>query len=199
MILYSRRGLADWKRVSYQVSRIARNCLTNAGIAETEKEADLAIHEFWDPEDTSRLKFIPMPSRRKKGTERCFFLPIRLRKANGSESMGFELFVLVKGKSCLAFRFEPAHGNSVHGYGHVQLTKVLKKKTAKTPIPSWIPDSYPAFPIGTSDPLDVFLAMAVSVHGYKGGFLRVLQEVFQAANRPGDSAFYVKRLKNMLD
>ena len=131
MILYSRHGLADWKTAPYQVRQRAQLCLTHAGIAENEKEAECAIREVWNPADASRFKFIPMPKHPKKGLERCFFLPIRERTENSDEVMVFELFILVAQNNCLAFRFEPAHRQPGHDYGHVQLTKVLKKKTAK--------------------------------------------------------------------
>ena len=199
MKLYSRRGLADWKKTPHPLRKRARKHLTYAGIAEDQAQATIAINTIWNQNNTSRIKFIPMPKRSKNAFERCFFLPIREITANGCQSMGFELFVLVDESNCLAFRYEAAHPGSIHDYGHVQLTKRVKKRTAPTEIPSWIPDSYPAFPIGTSDPLNVFLAMAVSVHGYSGGFLEVLQEVLQTASRAREMRFYVKRLRVMLN
>ena len=199
MKLYSRRGLADWKAAPIPNRRKARERLTYAGIAENEAEANVAIHTIWNQHNTSQLKFIPMPKRPQNAFERCFFLPIRERTANGYESMVFELFVLVDFINCLAFRFEPAHPNSSHDYGHIQLTTVLKRRTAPTTIPPWVPDSCPAFPMGTSDPLNLFLAMAVSVHGYSGGFVYVLQEVFQTASRARDSKFYIRRLQQILN
>ena len=199
MKLYSRRGLADWKETPYPLRKSARRHLTHAGIAENEAQANIAINTIWNQNNTSCVKFIPMPKRSRNAFERCLFLPIREITANGCQSMGFELFVLVDETNCLAFRYETAHPGSIHNYGHVQLTKVLKKRAAPTTIPSWIPDSFPAFPIGTSDPLEVFLAMAVSVHGYQGGFLDVLREAFQEASRPRNIGFYVERLRDMLN
>ena len=199
MELYARRGLADWKNTPNPLRKRARQHLTYAGIAENQAEATIAINTIWNQNNMSRIKFIPMPKRSRNAFERCFFLPIREITANGCQSMGFELFVLVDKSNSLAFRYETAHSGSTHDYGHVQLTKVLKRRTALPSIPSWIPDSYPAFPIGTSDPLKVFLAMAVSVHGFSGGFLDVLREVLQKASRTREMGFYVKRLQDMLN
>ena len=199
MKLYSVRGLSDWKETPMSLRKRALEQLTPAGIARNTTEANIAINTIWNQCNMSRIKFIPMPKRSKKALESCFFLPIRNIAANGCQSMGFELFVLVDKSNCLAFRYESAHPGSIHDYGHVQLTKVLKRRTAPTTIPSWIPDDFPAFPLGTSNPLDLFLAMAVSVHGRTGGFLYVLREVFQTASRTRDYGFYVERLKSMLN
>ena len=97
----------------------------------------------------------------------------------------------------LGFRFEPADSAaSTHGYGHVQMnTAMVRKNIAIKGIPEWLPTSYPAFPIRTSDPIQMFFSMATSVHGYEKGVVQVLQEMFKS--RPSEVARYVAALKSI--
>ena len=198
MTLYSRRGIKDWKSTADSLRTEVRRLLGNSGLAQNEAEAAQTIHAYWNQYDLQRHKFIPMPRHPDEAGTCWFFLPIRQRAKNGSDEMGFEVFVLLDEEHRLAFRFEPADRASTHDYGHVQLTKSLRKKTIDPKIVPWIPDSYPAFPIGTSDPLDIFLAMAVSVHGNTGGFERILQKMFQMASRSSEYKFYQERLQKVL-
>ena len=197
MSLYARRGIADWKNAREELRQRARDCLGMA-IADNDSEAVITIHTIYNNENAARLRFIPMPKVPSGGIERCFFLPIRQIDGKGKDIAIFELFLLVARKDCLAFRFEPADAPpSTHGYGHVQMSrKVLRKSVEPTGIPAWLPDSYPAFPIATSDPLKMFLSMVTAIHGYEGGMTRVLQEIFQ--NRPSFAALYRDELKKLL-
>jgi hypothetical protein len=194
MGLYARRGIADWKKAPAELRNRALVCL-GPTIADSEAEALIAIRTFYSAATPKPHKFIPMPKHPKGGVERCFFLPIREAQPNGQVRTAFELFLLVARKDCLAFRFEPADPpNSAHGYGHVQLSRNMVKKTVEVRgVPSWLPDSYPAFAIATSDPLRMFLMMATAVHGYSGGIVTVLQDVFQKASA------YLGELKVMLN
>jgi hypothetical protein len=142
-----------------------------------------------------------MPKHLKTGIDRCFFLPIREKGAKGEDITKFELFLLVGGENCLAFRFEPAHPPpTTHGYGHVQMCREMVKKTVvASGIPPWLPIRYPAIPTFTSEPLRMFLSMATAVHGYVGGILTVLQDVFQTSNRSGEVGVYFDELKKMLN
>src|SRR5689334_972888 len=118
MKLYARRGIADWKSAAPELRLRASKCLGTA-IAENETEASVTIQTFYDQNNASRLRFIPMPKHPKKGIDRCFFLPVREIQHGGTETVAFELFLLVARTDCLAFRFEPAHkGPTVHNYGH---------------------------------------------------------------------------------
>jgi hypothetical protein len=197
MKLYARRGIADWKQAPSQLRLRALKCL-GTGIAENVAEATVSIQTFYDQNNANQLRFIPMPKHPKKGIERCFFLPVREKQSGGNETVAFELFLLVAGTDCLAFRFEPAHkGPTVHNYGHVQFSRTMLRKTiAVSGIPSWLPDTHPAFPVLTSEPLKVFLCMVTAVHGYDGGCTTILQEMF--AGRPGELAMYLDVLRKML-
>jgi hypothetical protein len=130
-----------------------------AAIAENEPEAFVTIATIYNQANANRLRFILMPKKPKRGIERCFFMPAREIKPNGEITVGFELFQLVSGKNCLAFRFEPAHRfSSVHDYNHVQLSRQLLRRTIPTAVPAWIPDKYPAFPLSTTDPAEGVLS-----------------------------------------
>ena len=198
MGLYSRRGIADWRSTSDSLRTEVRRALGNAGVVRNEAEAVQTINRYWNQDKLQCHKFIPMPRRPGKEGTCWFFLPIRQRTSDGADLISFEVFVLIEQEHRLAFRFEPADRDSTHDYGHVQLTKSLRKKTLDAQIVSWLPDSYPAFPIGTSDPLDIFLAMAVSVHGNTGGFVHLLQRMLQMANRSNEYRFYEERLQEVL-
>lgn len=197
MRLYARRGIADWKTAPHELRGRASRCLGTA-IAENEAEANVTIYTKYDPTRVSQMRFIPMPKHPKKGIERCFFLPLREVEAGGNETVGFELFVLVARTDCLAFRFEPAHKPpSVHNYGHVQLSRKMVRRTIEVKgIPVWLPDSYPAFPILTSEPLKAFLCMVTAVHGYEDGCTSVLQDIF--AGRSAELRLYLDELRKIL-
>jgi len=197
MRLYARRGIADWKTAPAELRGRAARCLGTA-IADNEHEANNSIYVPYEENSGSKLRFIPMPKHPKKGIERCFFLPLWEMLSGGKEAVAFELFVLVARTDCLAFRFEPAHKPpSVHNYGHVQLSRKMVRKTIEVRgIPNWLPDSYPAFPILTSEPLTAFLCMVTAVHGYEDGCTAVLQDIF--AGRPGELALYLNELKKIL-
>lgn len=199
MRLYARRGIADWKAARYDLKKRAGECL-GMPIAENEAEANVTLTTIFNTSNSNRLRFIPMPKHPKSGIERCFFIPLREIKGGGRETVGFELFLLVARRECLAFRFEPAHPpQSSHGYGHVQLCQKMIKKTIDIKlIPSWLPQSCPAFPISTSDPLRMFLCMATAVHGYQGGLDTLLKEMLQSASHPGLLSSYLGELRSTL-
>lgn len=202
MKLYARRGIADWRDAAITsggLRKRAQDCLGTA-IADNETEAFTTMTTLYNQANINRLRFIPMPKHPKRGIERCFFLPIREIKSGGQEIVTFDLFLLVQQRDCLAFRFEPAHPlPSAHNYGHVQMNQQMIRKTIQTAVPSWLPIKYPAFPIATSNPLRVFLAMVIAVHGYSTGLVTVLQDVFQKANRVREATLYLDELEKMLD
>lgn len=201
MLLYARRGIDDWKKASSILRRKASQCL-GANIADNETEAAVTINTTYNPDLASHargLRFIPMPKMTKKGIERCFFLPIRRWTGDGL-SLSFDLFILVSQRNCLAFRFEPAHPHkSRHGYPHVQPSRrLLLKSIQPNGVPEWLPESYPAFPIPAKDSLGIFLSMAVSVHGFRGGMDDLLPDVLQQANRSNEVRSYMKELQDIL-
>jgi len=200
MTLYSRRGIADWRNAQGELRQRARNCLGTA-IAENDAEASVTIRTIFNERNANRLRFIPMPKVPTGGIERCFFLPIRETTDKGEEIASFDLFLLVARTDCLAFRFEPAHvPQTTHRYGHVQMSrKMLRKSIEPTGVPKWLPVSYPAFPLATSDPLRMFLSMATAIHGYEGGVTRVLQDIFRGVGRAREVGPYLDELKKLLN
>jgi hypothetical protein len=197
MSLYARRGIADWNQAHSSLRLRASRCLGTAAIAENEAEAGVTIQTLYHETNANRLRFIPMPKHPKKGIDRCFFLPVRQRQTGGDEIVAFELLLLVQQTDCLAFRFEPAHQRPGHNYGHMQLSRSMLRETIQVGgIPPWVPDTHPAFPVLTAEPLKVFLCMVTAVHGYEAGCTAVLQDIF--AGRPGELAMYLNILKTML-
>jgi hypothetical protein len=200
MRLYARQGIADWRNAPDELRRRARDCLGSGKIADNETEAFVTLNTIYSGTNADRLRFIPMPKRPRGGIERCFFLPIWELDADQKQKMAYDLFLLIARRDCLAFRFEQAHlPQTTHGYGHVQMSRLMLRKTIIPNILQWIPDSYPAFPLLTSDPLRMFLSMATAVHGYAGGILSILQEIFQQASRSREASLYVNELKAMFN
>src|ERR1041384_8431495 len=198
MQLYAQEGIGQWKTAPNQLKFRAQACLGTA-IAENETEAFVTLATIYNGQDATRLRFIPMPKKPKHGIERSFFIPVREYKPSGEIAVGFELFLLVGGMNCLAYRFEPAHPTpSVHNYNHVQMSRKLLRKTISTAVPTWVPEKYPAFPLSTTNPLRVFLAMITGLHGYAGGVLAILQDIFSKAGRSPETALYVSELQAML-
>jgi hypothetical protein len=187
--LYARRGLEDWDKAPGLTKAQVSGTLANK-VATKEWEASDTIEAVREEPNIHRCRFIPMPNVNHGGIKQCLFLPI---KAN-DDRIAFDLLLFIDGGRWLGFRFEPADSPaSTHGYGHVQMnTSMFRKQVAVNGIPAWLPVSYPAFPIRTSDPLQMFLSMATSVHGYENGIVRVIQDVFQ--NRPSDRARYLAAL-----
>jgi len=70
--------------------------------------------------------------------------------------------------NAVAFRFETAEGPGVHCYYHAQPVSRFRGSDDPRhdlPIPTWIPDSQPAFPIDANNPVALFVAMLVSLYG----------------------------------
>ena len=201
MRLYASQGIADWNdkhKTHYGVQKRARECL-GTGIAENETQAFVTIGTIYNERNANRLRFIPMPKRPKHGIERAFFIPVNRIDDKGAVITTFALFLLVKEKYCLAYRFELAHrAPSVHDYHHVQMSHEMLRETIPTAVPNWLPIRYPAFPLSISGSLRMFLAMITSIHGYAGGVLSILQEIFQQAGRSREANLYVSELKQML-
>jgi hypothetical protein len=194
MQAYARRGISDWRSAKFtsgQTQQRARMLLKNQ-VAERE---DVAMHAIASINGTMpRQLFIPMPNLHK-GIQQAFFLPLR----DGPNNASFDLLLLCSGKNCLGFRFEPPQ-RGTHRYAHIQMNQKMLRGDQKLNIddlPGWVPTSYPAFPMCTSDPVEMFLAMTTSVHGYEGGITDILREAL--AKEPGQLRRYLDRLATHLD
>src|SRR5262249_15711745 len=186
-------------KTPYDLQKRARECL-GAAIAEDVTQAFVTITTIYNEGNADRLRFIPMPRRPKHpAVERSFFIPVsRIDKA-GQLQTTFELFLLVREKKCIAYRYEIAHSPpTVHDYDHVQMSQKMLRQTIPTAVEPWIPVRYPAFPLLTTGSLKMFLVMVTAIHGYSGGVLSILQEIFQKAGRANETILYVKELKSML-
>lgn len=195
MFGYARKGLLDWSKAPPEIRNRAKQCLENK-IADGEPEASLTIKAALGGATDGRLKFIPMPKvpDNDKDYARSFFLPMSDSK-NGAARAAFDLFILVDVRNSLGFRFEPADEPAfAHNYVHVQMNrKMIRGGLAAAGIPEWIPASYPAFPIRTQGPLQMFLAMATAVHGRdEKGVASLIQQAL--ADHPKESRFCLEQL-----
>jgi len=164
---YAMLGIREWKLASTNEQNSAR-----ARVGYDITEAEWGIHAMFEGKNES---FIPMPrGPEQKQIERAFF-----RFTGETPQITFNLFKLAaKTKEGVALRFEP-DGLGTHTYAHFQFSeKVGPKGAARLAVP-WVPDSYPAFPCGVSDPIGMFFYMATSVHGYEQGFMNILIEMLQ--------------------
>src|SRR6266850_8483675 len=157
MKIYARRGVSDWKaKVQDATKKRARLLLGPNNIADNEPEAFNTIEAVRG--GARKQLFIPMPTVYHTGIEQCFFLPLY----EAADKAAFDLLLLCEADNCLGFRFEPAQLGT-HDYGHVQMNrKMLRKSFHVNGLPPWVPESYPAFPLRTSEPLAMFLSMATS-------------------------------------
>ena len=193
MRLYSKRGYEDWKKdTSAKHRQAVRKCFASA-IADSERDVDKTIGRVFDGECHREL-FIPMPKCPSRDVDWCFFLPMN---AGNEPSPFLQLFLLIKctGNNWLAFRFETGAPATRHGYSHVQFTRRVVN-AACTFGPQWLPCKDPAFLTPARDPLEMFLAMVVAVHGVSGGLDTLLLEVCQEANHARE---YKQKLNRMLD
>ena len=195
ILQYALRGFGDWKTSTpEEVQRRARACLKNK-IFENDGELRYGISTL------AESKFVPMPKYGyRTNIEQCFFLPKKSKTA-GAEIWMFVLYILISGSTGLAFRFEPAGDDgSRHNYAHMQFCRqVMGDDSDPIGIPSWLPERDPAFPLPSSDPLMLFLAMLISVHGRKGGIEQIITAIFQEANQAHRTKKYFDALKGMLD
>ena len=194
ILQYALSGFGDWKTSTpEEVRRRARACLKN-NIFENDGELRYGIGTL------AGMKFVPMPKYGYRTIiEQCFFLPKKLISAD-SEIWMFVLFILISGTRGLAFRFEPAGEGSRHNYAHMQFCRqIMGDDSDPIGIPSWIPERDPAFPLPSSDPLMLFLAMLTSVHGRKGGIEEIITTIFQEANQTYRTKKYFDALKQLLD
>ena len=168
---YAKLGIEEWNGANSDVKRRARAFL---GYDIAEEEWNIAA--MFKGADGS---FIPMPRGPEQGQLEWSFFWFTGAWFDDTPRITFNLYILVReAKEGLAFRFEP-QGLGTHNYGHFQFSVKIGPQTAKTLTPGWLPDSYPAFPCGVSDPMGLFLYMATSIHGYKGGFEEILADMLK--------------------
>ncbi len=185
---YAQQGFNEWKNVNSKFRDKVRKCLENKIV---DSDGDFG-YEIYKP---FHGKFFPMPKKGyEKDVKRCFF--------RARENQSFELFIFINDTSSLAFRFEASGGpKSNHNYAHVQFCRKIKEKEiCPAEIPSWIPESYPAFPLpSATDSLKLFLSMTTAVHGRSDGIEKIIDEIFQSSSRLTQTGKYIDILKEMFD
>lgn len=186
---YAMYGVKHWRDAPSTTKTKAGQALVNK-IADNDAVASMTV--YGNLQDGPW--YIPMPPVNHSGIDWCFFLPIHISE----NQMAFDLFLVIDDANSLGFRFEPADSDKFsHNYSHVQMNRKMNMKQFNTiGIPKWIPDSYPAFAIRTSTPLDMFLSMATSVHGYHGGITNIVKDILK--DRPNDIRKCLEKLNTML-
>lgn len=177
MKAYARRGIEDWKSVKAPTKAKTLSLLGNHRLAQNPQESDNAIPQAIRSQN-ARILFFPMPNKNHgKHIEQCLF---SLRRIDDSRT-SFDLLLLCHDGQWLGFRFEPPDDIGSHGYSHVQMCRKIKAHGAGDDdvegLVDWVPDHYPAFPVRASDPLQMFLSLVTSVHGFPGGVDEVLREL----------------------
>lgn len=202
---YSLKGINDWAKVASDATRgRAEKCLRLA-IADEDDIYHRVLPSLRN-HSASQL-YVPMPSH-SSSIDWTFFRPTSTYSQSGVK-LTLDLFLLVgedetKGiddplrNRCLAFRWEHAeHPTKSHGYAHVQMSRsTMKKEWQHAEIPSWLPVSYPAIPINVADALDMFLLMAVSIHGYPMKIREIVRDIFPSA--PLDARAHLEKVSRRL-
>ena len=182
---YSARGLHDWqKEAPGDLKDKARELLANK-IAESQADIDDVIN------GRSIETFMATPKHGYKGLEWCFFSP----QTAGGGLRSLILFILVNRarRDYIALRFESS-SRGAHGYSHLQLTRRSSPSGPTLPVPQWLPESYPAFPVPARNWTEMFLVMATAVHGHVGGVDDVLRNILN----PNDAKTYLETLGRIL-
>lgn len=207
---YALKGVADWRDADPKIKTMATCCLKGM-VVENADDIESVINQKLHRRFSAPM-FIPMAAHTDK-IKKAFFIPIFEQHNNKVERVTIHLFMIVAKLDddetsenegfvrsetnverfdgdarhrCLAFRWEQAdHNDSAHGYAHVQMcTNVLRNRPWHLGIPKWLPQSYPAFPICTNDPVEMFLSMATAVHGYGGNndMRQMIRSIFESSN-----------------
>lgn len=188
------------------VCREVRNCLSVSTIVENENLIREAIEESKRANAGGSPRFFPVPDTCRRWKGKRFDRPrvslFALSYPDGVQShIAFDLISFVSPEEhryCLVFRFEPADElRYSHGYPHIQFSRSLLRRAVPIGcVPSWLPDGYPAFPLPARDSTEMFLSMAVAVHGFEGGMKQLIEKLFQ--DRPLDVRKYLKRVEDLL-
>ena len=197
MEAYAILGYEEWNQTTPGKTKVQEKMRLQYRIVESDWQVQNQIRNVHSREPTN---FFPIRKHRHDGIDRCFFMP---RKVGDDEvlALAFDLVLFVTEEILLAFRFEPADRPEYsHNFPHVQFCRMVAgRQLDLTGVPPWIPDSYPAFPLPSSDPLRLFLAMLVAVHGRWGGAENVIRETFQKVGRPAGATPYIQLTNEMLD
>ena len=173
---YARRGIEDWKSVTKDTSDKTLSLLGYHRLVQNPQQSDNAIPHVISGKE-ARILFFPMPNKNQgKHIDQCLFSVRRVDDNRAS----FDLLLLCPNGKWLGFRFEPPDDIGSHGYSHVQMCRKIKSHDASDEVEGlvdWVPDHYPAFPVRGSGPLQMFLSLVTSIHGYPGGIDEVLREV----------------------
>ena len=187
---YACLGVRQWSKQDRNLRREATQTLS-VGVADNVGTAVQAVKSPFRHGAERRFVLIPIPCLSDK-RNLAFFAPI-----NAGPTVAFDLAVVVQRQHAIAFRFEPADAGceQSHGYDHVQLSRSLgHRETRLGNSVSWLPDSYPALPLAARDTRDRFLAMAVAMHGYPHGVMRVLRQATADSSLEKDCLNRIKAL-----
>ncbi len=122
--------------------------------------------------------FLPMPKPSGNDFSLGFFIPKFRHMEKQKFLCSYDIMLWIdndengsvdqirRGKT-IAFRLEPAdQDSSPHAYPHIQISRAIRAPAIRTSVPKWVPESYPAFPMGLASPVGFFAAVVTSVHGY---------------------------------
>ncbi len=166
---YSRQGLTYFKDQPSELQQRMRADL--AGSLEDDESRIAQKLAAIRKGNQSQLRFLPMPRPGGNDFNASFFWPRITSSNDGSYRCSFIVLFWVeveadKGKT-IAVRFDPrGEPGDPHAYTHPQLTRTIRDLNITTGFEQWVPTSYPAFPLGYDHPLQLFVGMAVAVHGY---------------------------------
>jgi hypothetical protein len=168
---YALAGLKDFKKLKDETRKKIRTALSEQ-LEDNDRTLGNKIGRIkhGDP----GLLFLPMPKSEGKDFTASFFRPENIHVGPPYTCSFTVLFWIEKANRTCALRFEPSHGSgTAHAYAHMQLTHKIfgvgdGTEDFTTDGPTWIPDSYPAIPLGYHNPMHLFIGLAVAVHGYDG-------------------------------
>ena len=173
---YARLGVKSWNRRDRATRKAAKVALA-IDIAEDEYTASEVVKKPFRAGTDKALVLIPMPM--PEGRELAFFAPVDARRSDGAVAYDLAL-VVDECRHAVGFRLEPADigADQSHGYDHVQLNVAMGHRTAPLArTATWLPDSYPAFPLRSSGMRDRFLAMTLAMHGFPQHVVDVVNQV----------------------
>lgn len=169
---YSQHGLGYFKDQSQDRQQTLRQAL-GGSLENKYEEIERKLAEIKNG-SPSRLRFLPMPRPAGRDFMMSFFLPRIWRTDDQRYMCSFVVLFWVErelGKT-IAVRLEPSgEADDAHSYTHLQLTRTILSPTITSPLITsldyWVPESYPAVPLGYDHPVQLFVGMAVAVHGYR--------------------------------
>ena len=209
---YAERGIREWSSECSELKERAMACV-RWHIADSKPVMDECLNG-------RQPVFIPMPQGvgvESGDFDRAFFLP---EVESGRLKLLMVLLQLARTSKpepqdrAIGFRFEPAEGHrqqelsppeeshTRHAYPHVQLTRRFRPsagtKRSLAGAPCWLPERYPAVPLPSDTPLDLFLVMVVAAHGYPARTQDLLAEILQESAAVYNLRWYRSRLAMLL-